>query len=172
MSNYIYKKVQQLSARFKTRDPFEILSGLHVIVSESDRFTQLKGFCFISCRTTYVVLNSRLSPEEKRIVAAHELGHLVLHRSQLQLAPMNDSVLYDMTSRTEYEANLFAADLLLQDEDIAAGTTDSDLDYFGLCRLLSVSPDLMSFKLFSLVKRGHTLNLPLEINSRFLAENR
>ena len=168
MSDYIYRKVSHLVSRWHTRDPFELLDCLHVVVSRSDRFHQLKGFCLISCRTAYVVINSSLSAEEQRLVAAHELGHIVLHRRQLSLAPMQDSQLYDMTSHTEYEANLFAADLLLSDQDVESCSDDPELDYFSLCRLLSVSPDLMSFKLFSLVKRGHPVNMPLELNSRFL----
>ena len=101
---------------------------MNVIVVESDRFKSLKGFCFISCQTTYVVFNSFLSDAVKRIVAAHELAHIVLHRNQLKMAPMKDSVLYDMTSHTEYEANLFAADLLLDDEEIHKLSQDEHMD--------------------------------------------
>ena len=38
----------------------------------------------MSCQTIYAMFSSFLSEEEKRIVAAHELGHIVLHRKQLQ----------------------------------------------------------------------------------------
>ena len=72
----------------------------------------------MSCKTIYVMINSFLSEEEKMIVAAHELGHIILHRSQLKMAPMQDDTLYNMTDNTEYQANLFAADLLIEDEDI------------------------------------------------------
>ena len=68
----------------------------------------------MSCQTIYVMLSSFLSEEEKRIVAAHELGHIMLHRSQLKMAPMSDNRLYNMINETEYQANLFAADLLIQ----------------------------------------------------------
>ena len=64
------------------------------------------------------MISSFLSEEEKMIVAAHELGHIILHRSQLKMAPMQDDTLYNMTDNTEYQANLFAADLLIEDEDI------------------------------------------------------
>ena len=109
----------------------------------------------MSCQTIYVMINSFLPDEEKRIVAAHELGHIILHRKQLKLAPMKDDVLYTMTNSTEYEANLFAADLLVEDDDVAEMSKNEDLDYFGFCSNLNVSPDLMSFKLYSLMKRGH-----------------
>ena len=31
---------------------------------------------------------------------------------------------------------------------------NEDLDYFGLCSSLNATPELMSFKLYSLTKRG------------------
>ena len=100
----------------------------------------------------------------------HELGHIILHRKQLKLAPMKDDVLYTMTNSTEYEANLFAADLLVEDDDVAEMSKNEDLDYFGFCSNLNVSPDLMSFKLYSLMKRGHAYHMPMEIQSNFLAK--
>ena len=143
---------------------------MNVIVIESDRFKSLKGFCFISCQTTYVVINTILADAVKQIVAAHELAHIILHRSQLKIAPMKDTILYDMASLTEYEANLFAADLLLDDEEIHKLSQDEDMDYFNMCKSLYVTPDFMSFKLFSLIRRGHAYNLPQGIDSRFLAK--
>jgi Zn-dependent peptidase ImmA (M78 family) len=124
----------------------------------------------MSCQTIYVMLNSFLSEEEKRIVAAHELGHITLHRSQLKMAPMSDNRLYNMINETEYQANLFAADLLIQDEDVAALSKQEDLDYFSFCSSLYATPELMSFKLYSLMKRGQKYNMPLDINSNFLAK--
>lgn len=168
MSNYIYDKVGKLIKKYHTRNPLEILEQMNVVVKESSNYQKLKGFCFVSCKTTYVVLGSQLSEPEKRIVAAHELGHVVLHRSLMKLAPMTDTAIYDMTSQTEYEANLFAADLLLTDEDIEAMAHDEEMDYFQMCQSLYASPELVSFKLFSLMKRGHQYNMPLNLNSGFL----
>ena len=115
----------------------------------------------MSCQTIYVMLSSFLLEEEKRIVAAHELGHVILHRTQLKMAPMSDNRLYNMINETEYQANLFAADLLIEDQDV---------DYFSFCSSLYATPELMSFKLYSLMKRGQAYHMPMEINSGFLAK--
>ena len=56
-----------------------------------------------------------------------------------------------MTDNTEYQANLFAADLLIDDEEIEDMVQNEDLDYFGLCSSLNATPELMSFKLYSLI---------------------
>lgn len=83
-NGYIYDETQKLIRKYKTRDPFKIMDNMHVIVGESSSFQKLKGFCFMSCKTIYVQISSFLSEEEKQIVAAHELGHIILHRTQLK----------------------------------------------------------------------------------------
>ena len=47
---------------------------------------------------------------------------------------------------------------------------NEDLDYFGLCSSLNATPELMSFKLYSLTKRGQAYHMPMEIQSNFLAK--
>lgn len=142
------------------------------IVTESFAFSNLKGFCFLNCRTTYVVINGNLTDSEKRIVAAHELGHIVLHKDHLKLAPMKDSILYDMTGKLEYQANSFAADLLISDAEIRSLLKEEEMDYFEACHRLDTAPDLISFKLFNLNKRNTSYNLPLptNLNSVFLRD--
>lgn len=169
-NTYIYTETSKLIKKFGTRDPFEIMDQMHIVVMESSRYQKLKGYCFMSCKTIYVMISNFLSEEEKKIVAAHELGHIILHRSQLKMAPMKDDTLYNMMDNTEYQANLFAADLLIDDEDIAKMVQNEDLDYFGLCSSLYASPELMSFKLYSLTKRGYAYHMPMEIQSNFLAK--
>ena len=169
-NGYIYDETQKLIRKYKTRDPFKIMDDMHIIVGETSNFQKLKGFCFMSCKTIYVQISSFLSEEEKQIVAAHELGHIILHRTQLKMAPMKDDTLYNMQDNTEYQANLFAADLLLSDADIADMAHNEDLDYFSLCGTLNSTPELMSFKLYSLTKRGQAYHMPMEIQSNFLAK--
>ena len=117
-NTYIYTETKKLIKKYGTRDPFEIMDQMNIVVGETSRYKTLKGYCFMSCKTIYVMISSFLSEEEKMIVAAHELGHIILHRSQLKMAPMQDDTLYNMTDNTEYQANLFAADLLIDDEEI------------------------------------------------------
>ena len=69
-----------------------------------------------------------------------------------------------------YQANLFAADLLIDDDEIEEMVQNEDLDYFGLCSYLNVTPELMSFKLYGLTKRGQAYHMPMEIQSNFLAK--
>ena len=169
-NGYIYDETQKLIRKYKTRNPFKIMDDMHIIVGETSNFQKLKGFCFMSCKTIYVQISSFLSEQKKQIVAAHELGHIILHKTQLKMAPMKDDTLYNMQDNAEYQANLFAADLLLADADIADMAHNEDLDYFSLCSTLNSTPELMSFKLYSLTKRGQAYHMPMEIQSNFLAK--
>ena len=95
----------------------------------------------------------------------------MLHAQELRTAPLFDTAVYDKRSSTEYEANLFAADLLIQDEEVtgAAGTPEADLN--GLCLALGTTPGLMNFKLRSMHRRGIEVPLPFECDSRFLLKD-
>ena len=46
-NSYIYNKVEKLVKKFKTRDPFEILEEMNVIVGETDRYEKLKGYGYV-----------------------------------------------------------------------------------------------------------------------------
>ena len=43
----IYEDAERLALRYDTRDPFELLDAMHVVLEFSDSFekTGLKGFC-------------------------------------------------------------------------------------------------------------------------------
>lgn len=168
--DYIHREVLRIMAKYKTNDPYELLEALGVELRKSQAYGPggLKGYCYFSKRTIFVVLNAYLSEAEQRIVAAHEAAHVVLHKNIIKVAPMKDSVIYDMASRPEYQANLFSADFLISDEDVEVLTEQEDIDYFHMCKEFYVSPDLMSFKLFSMIQRGYRYNLPQNLNSTFM----
>ncbi|MEF9970856.1 MAG: ImmA/IrrE family metallo-endopeptidase [Oscillospiraceae bacterium] len=168
----IFGEVKKLQKKFNTRDPFELLDCLGVVQKTSFAYPKngLKGYCYFSKRSTFAVLNGNLSPEEIRIVAAHEAAHAVLHKDLLKLAPLRDFCLYDMKNRREYDANLFAADFLISDESVEELSANEEMDYFRMCAELCISPDLMAFKLFSMIRRGYNYRLPQGLNSGFLGK--
>lgn len=166
---YVYQKAEKLARRYRTRDPLELLSAMHVQVRFYYDLCSTKGFTRYLLRQYFVGINGNLPRSEQRIVAAHELGHIVLHASELRTAPLFDTAVYDKRSSTEYEANLFAADLLLEDGDVMAAAEGPDTDLGELCLILNTSPGLIAFKLRSMRNRGIDIPLPGECDSRFLA---
>ena len=166
---YVYQKVGNLVRRHGTRDPFELLDAMHVQIRFYFDLHCTKGFSRYFLRQYFVGINGNLPGEEQRIVAAHELGHIVLHAQALKSSPLFDTAVYDKRSGTEYEANLFAADLLLADEDVLECVQRPDADFGALCLSMDVSPGLMNFKLRSMYRRGLGIPLFAECDSRFLA---
>lgn len=75
--------------------------------------TSCKGFFMCKNRINTIVLNSDMPYEIQRIVLAHELGHVVLHRKSVNMCRFHDK-----TSSYEYEANIFAFELLLDDDEV------------------------------------------------------
>ena len=110
-------------------------------------------------------------PEEvQRIILAHEIGHAVLHKEQLaNLKAFHDFALYDTATRYEYEANLFAAELLLDDEEVI-GKLNEDSFFFGAARELYVPPELLDFKFRILKTKGLTLDSPITARGDFLKD--
>ena len=166
---YVYQKIGKLVRKYGTRDPFELLDAMHVQVRFYFDLHSTKGFSRYFLRQYFVGINGNLPQEQQRIVAAHELGHIVLHAQALRDSPLFDTAVYDKRSVTEYEANLFAADLLLQDEDILRAVSNPDTDFGSLCLALGTVPELMNFKLLGMKKRGVDVPLFSECNSLFLS---
>lgn len=113
------KKVKSLVKKFKTRNPFEIAENLNITV----KFVNLsadcpKGFFKKILKRKFIVLNmSRIKNDiELNMIMAHELGHAVLHSSN-ETFFLHEHTFYNR-GKFEYEANMFAAELLIDLEDI------------------------------------------------------
>jgi Zn-dependent peptidase ImmA (M78 family) len=168
MDDYIVEKISQLKNEYGTSDPFELLEALGVKVKYNYDFTKLKAFYYVMFGCPYVVLNGNIDEYQIRTVAAHELGHHVLHQSLAQNSPIKELGFYDMKSGPEYEANLFAANLLIDDEELLQ-MINEESDFYSLCSNMNVSPDLMAFKMKTFIKKGMNLNIPVSFKSDFLA---
>lgn len=151
-----------LVKRFGTRDPFEIAEGLGITVMFREDFRNLKGMYKVILRNRYIFINSNLSPAMQLLVCAHELGHDQLHRVFLRSSVFQEFVLYDMKSKPEFEANVFAGELLLDDEVVVACFREG-YDCFQVAGMLGVDVNLLLVKVNELYKRNgdfRPMNLP------------
>ena len=110
----IRKIVQRIVKKYGTNDPRELCDYLNVLVRIAD-IGDVLGCYFLIKRQKCIMLNAGIigTPMEK-MVLGHELGHSVLHRN-------NNCYFYGkstffLKSKTELEANKFAAELLLPDD--------------------------------------------------------
>jgi Zn-dependent peptidase ImmA (M78 family) len=167
MQQVIIEEIQKLKRKFDTSNPLELIKDLKINLWLRSGLGELKGFYYATHHQRYIVINADLESRDRVMVAAHELGHDRLHQHMARISPLKDFMLYDMTSRTEYQANLFASELLITDEDVKECIAEN-MDYFGLCSTVGFNPQLVTYKLYGMMQRGYKINLPETPNSAFL----
>ncbi|MBP5730063.1 MAG: ImmA/IrrE family metallo-endopeptidase [Clostridia bacterium] len=150
--DYIEQAAFALTKKFYTSDPFELCNCLGVTVQTDDIGT-LKGMYVYIKRNRYIVLSDRLSPEMRRLVLAHELGHDQLHREAAKYSFIQDSEVVDLNDRTEYEANVFAVTLLIDDEEFL-DLARSGESVERIAQKLKTDPNLVVLKSRLMRNRG------------------
>lgn len=166
MINIISTDVERLIKKYRTRNPFEIASGMNInIVFEN--LGNLKGYYFYQSRFRYIVINQKINDKFKSIICAHELGHDRLHQHFARNNAIREFSLFDMSSKPEREANLFATELLIPDNTIM-DFVKQEYTYEFIAAKLDIPVELVDFKSQILKNKGYDIN-PIQIaNSEFL----
>ena len=133
--------VTMLVQKHKTRNPFEILKGMNVIVLFVP-LVDVRGFYQYFQRNNIIYINENLSESEKMFVCAHELGHMLMHKKANCL--YMDTHTNFNTNKYELEANKFAMELLLPDAELHQY---QDLTLDQLSRMLGYSKSLIELRL-------------------------
>lgn len=167
MIQRIFSEVEKLIKKFHTRNPLELADDLNIIVMRRD-LAQLKGFYTIEHKTRYIVINELLDEDFQRLICSHELGHDCLHRHFAQYNSLRDYTLFDPTGKVEREANLFAADLMISDEEIILKTRWENCTYEQIAQMLHVPEAIIRYKAYSISKRGYAVHAPELARSDFL----
>lgn len=115
---YLSKVGNDLVRRCGTRDPFRIARELGIEVLFCEDFGPLKGMYRVIKRNRFIFINKDLSSHMQTIVCAHEIGHDRLHRNMAMNDAIHEFMLYDMATKPEYEANIVAAEILLDTDTI------------------------------------------------------
>ena len=173
MSEFIFREVARVLTKYKTRDPYELLDGMGAVTYFSYEYGRngLKGYSTVMNRLKYAVINANLPPEARKVVAGHEAAHLILHMDDIMSSPiraLHDFNMFDNAGRIEYQANLFLADFLLEDDEVLERVYDEYKDFFGIARELYVPAPLLAFKQHSMMRRGLNVRNPIDLDSQFL----
>lgn len=163
-SALIYEKANLLRDK-GYRDLESLACGEGIRVYRED-FRDLLGMYTCIYDLGFIYLNCRLEGPLESMVFAHEIGHDQLHRDQVQGTLLLENALFDTTSRTEYEANAFAAHLLLDDNEILEHLREG-MDLAAVSKLMNVNENLLLIKLTELKRLGMDLRLPFEPDSLF-----
>ncbi len=151
----ILEAADELNDKFRGRNIYETAenSGAKVWFRP---LGQLKGFYVFENGRRYIVVNNQLNEQMRRLVCAHELGHDILHR-ELSVGGIRESTMFLSNNKTEREANLFAAEMLLSDKAVLselAYNSDPETASYNL----NVPVELLEYKLEILAHKGYEVN--------------
>ena len=165
----IIEEVRALIERYGERDPLDLADVMDILVScEPMGFGDncCKGFYVAYYGVRHITVNGDLPEELRRVILAHELGHAVLHRHAGH-PRFVDTVFFDSVDPKEYEANLFAAELLLDDREVIDTLKETN-NFFQTASVLNVPSELLDFKFRLLKHKGFSLNSPVTASGDFL----
>ena len=162
----IVKIVNRLIDRCGTRNPYRVAKelGINIIYRNFDK---QRGAYKVILKNRFIFLNKDLSPQMKRIVCAHEIGHDRLHRALAKKHGLQEFVLYDMATKPEYEANIVAAEILLDSDEILEYIYDYGYTSEQIARAMHTDSNLVALKSAHLAETGHKLRR-MEYRSSFL----
>lgn len=136
----IKARVGKLVRKYKTRDPFEMIKGMNVILVLYP-LEGVRGFYQYFQRNNIIYIDETLSDHDKMFVLAHEIGHMILHRKSNAI--FMDTRTHFVATKYENEANTFAAELLIPDSIILdnPGMTKNQI-----ARIAGYEEKIMEFK--------------------------
>jgi Zn-dependent peptidase ImmA (M78 family) len=127
-------KADDLLKELHIEDPAEIdIERIAIFKNADIRYASLRGMdgCLVRSNNAAVItIRSSLKYEgQRRFVIAHELGHFFLHPETRQIESVDSTQMNNWSERQEteeYEANLFAAELLMPKYFIEARITGQE----------------------------------------------
>ena len=168
MDNRAFSLPMRLIRRFETRDPFEIAEEMGITVLIRSDFNRQKGAFAVIGNISFIFINGRLSEYMQRLICAHELGHALLHR-KLGTVPggMMEFEIFDIKDETEYDANVFAANLLIDEQEVLEMAREG-YDVVHIAKELNLNVNILLVKLNEMSKKGYDLRVPYEPSRKFL----
>lgn len=159
MNSRLFTVPVELIKEFGTNDPFVIAQGLRKFNGKPIRIEtsfvatkKQKGFCTRILNNYFIFVSQNLSEQMQRMVCGHELGHVLFHQDRLgydrQGKPQSlvEWELFDIKDNTEYEANLFAANLLI-DTDELKDMIYQGYDIVSIASAMNVNVNMMAIKI-------------------------
>ena len=105
MNHYIKTEVNKIVKRYKTRDVYELIDKLDIILLRVPLHPSVNGMYQYFKRNKITIM--------ERHVLAHELGHAILH-PKTNITYLESNTFYSK-EKFEIAANTFAAELLIED---------------------------------------------------------
>lgn len=168
-ATHIIEAVEKLVKKYDTKDPYELCRALGIKIHFYNMEKKLKGFFFYQSRQKNIVIDSNVNEVLERILIAHELGHAVLHTKIAMMKGFQEMEVLDGSSLEEDEANFFAAELLLDDNEVLENL--SEYSFFETAQRLFVPAALLDYKFSLLHEKGKRVDSMYIRKSDFLKDD-
>ena len=131
-------------------------------------FKAQRGAYKVIMRNRFMFIKEDLHPVMENIVLLHELGHDSLHRDEAtKVGGFKEFNIFDIRdSRMEYEANIFATQIALPDDDFLE-LAEQGYDVQQIARTMHSDVNLVALKADTLISQGYRLR-PQDYKNRFL----
>lgn len=140
---WIEHTINNLLEQHGTNEPTELADYLGITIIY-EYLGNNNGLYINQNGCKFIVVNENLDYYDQRVIIAHELGHAVLH-DNLNMAYIENNTYYSR-DKFEYQANYFAANLLLPDgfeKDIEF----KDMKIEQISSMVAVPVELVKIKL-------------------------
>lgn len=170
-TSLIVKKANFIVSQCCTRDSHRNTKELSIEVLYYP-FNRQRGAYKVIKRNCFIFIKNDLHPVMENIVLLHELGHDSLHRTEAtESGGFKEFNIFDMRDcRMEYEANVFASQIALPDDDFLE-LAERGYDSQQIARALNSDINLVALKADTLISQGYRLRQQ-EHRKDFLKYNR
>lgn len=111
----IKTKVNDLIQKYDTNNPFDIAKHMNILVV-FENLGSVNGYYNKQLRMKQIHINHNLPNHMQIFTASHELGHAILHPNEN--TPFLRNFTFLSVDRLETEANKFAVELLIPDDEL------------------------------------------------------
>ena len=157
----ICESVHMLKKKYDETDPFKLCKAMGIILllqPMGKHEGAIKGFYMKCKRIRTITVNGDLPEIIQKIIVAHELGHATIHAGS-GVHAFHDIALFDQATEMEREANLFAAEYMLEDEEVL-DALNQDTTFFSAAAMLRVPMEMLDFKFRMMKWKGYKLIEP------------
>lgn len=172
LDNEICRIARKYRRRYDCSNPFRLADELRIIVMFEDLGDPSgnKAMTYCNNRVAIIILNSNLPEVVQVFILYHEIGHYALHKDYFK-EPHFEKDVYG-NQQKEIEANQFAAELLLDDDEILEEIQESGYTFYQIASIHKVPCELLAYKLMMLEEKGYDVPpIPEYPSSNFLAGN-
>lgn len=163
----IVHRANQIVKLCGTRDPHRIADELGIEIMYCP-FKSQKGAYRVIMRNRFMFVKEDLHPVMENIVLLHELGHDSLHRDEAtKVGGFKEFNIFDIRdSRMEYEANIFASQIAIPDDDFLE-LAEQGCDVQQIARAMHSDVNLVALKADTLISQRYRLR-PQSYKNKFL----